>query len=37
MRRTGADLEVYWLQQRATLAAPVLLQAQDGFLKGDNR
>ena len=37
MRRAGADFHVVGLQQRAALAIPVLLQAQDHLLEGEHR
>jgi len=36
VRGAGAHFEVDRLQERAALLAPIVLQAEDGFLKGDH-
>jgi hypothetical protein len=34
MESAGADFEVEWLQDHATLARPIVLQGEDQALKG---
>jgi hypothetical protein len=37
VKGTGADFDVVWLEQRATLFVPKTLETQDDFLKRRHR